>query len=291
MPERSEPGSLLDIVTRDPAPAPWGEGDNIPWHDPAFSLRMLREHLTQEHDAASRRFELIDQQVAWIHDCLLGSKPARILDLCCGPGLYTSRLDRLGHTCLGIDYSPASIAYAAAQATREGLRCRYLLEDIRVADFGSGYDLVMLIYGELNVFRLEHARSILSKARRALAPGGRLVLEPHTWDYLRAMEGRPAAWYSSESGLFSESPYLCLEETLWDVESCTATTRFYIVDALTGSVTRHAQTFQAYTDQGYRELLYECGFGSIKVFPSLEGIEPAACDALFVIVASEGMAT
>jgi predicted TPR repeat methyltransferase len=43
---------------------------------------------------------------------VLQSEPQRILDLGCGPGLYTQRLASLGHTCVGIDISPASIAYA-----------------------------------------------------------------------------------------------------------------------------------------------------------------------------------
>lgn len=285
MSERPVPSLLLDIVSRDPAPAPWSEGDNIPWHDPAFSLRMLREHLTQAHDAASRRFEIIDRHVAWIHDDLLHGQPSGILDLGCGPGLYASRLDRLGHTCLGIDYSPASVAYAAAQARREGLRCRYVQEDIRLADYGTGYDLVMLIYGEFNVFRPRDIRTILAKAHQALAPGGHLLLEPHTWDCIRGMERRGPSWYSSQSGLFSESPYLCLEETVWDDDSSTATTRYYIVDAQTGSVTRHAQTFQAYTDEGYQALLGECGFDLLETFPSLEGAGSDGGPELFVIVA------
>ena len=46
--------SLTDLVHRAPIPLPWAEGDNIPWHDPEFSQRMLREHLSQAHDAASR---------------------------------------------------------------------------------------------------------------------------------------------------------------------------------------------------------------------------------------------
>ena len=45
---------------------------------------------------------------------------ARVLDLGCGPGLYTTRLAKLGHTCVGIDFSPASIAYAKAEAEHYG---------------------------------------------------------------------------------------------------------------------------------------------------------------------------
>ena len=46
---------LSDITSRTSAPVPWSEGDNIPWDDPDFSERMLKEHLSQEHDLASRR--------------------------------------------------------------------------------------------------------------------------------------------------------------------------------------------------------------------------------------------
>jgi hypothetical protein len=51
---------ILDIVERQPEPTPWSEGDNIPWDDPGFSDRMLAEHLSQDHDLASRKSETID---------------------------------------------------------------------------------------------------------------------------------------------------------------------------------------------------------------------------------------
>ena len=108
--------NLIDIIHRPANPVPYSEGEKIPWNDPVFSARMLREHLSQAHDAASRRFETIDKHVAWIHRTILAGRPAKILDLGCGPGLYASRLARLGHTCAGIDFSPASIAYAREQA-------------------------------------------------------------------------------------------------------------------------------------------------------------------------------
>jgi len=47
--------NLLDIIQRRAVPVPWEEGEKIPWHDPDFSRRMLREHLSQTHDLASRR--------------------------------------------------------------------------------------------------------------------------------------------------------------------------------------------------------------------------------------------
>ena len=47
--------NLTDIINRNMELDPWEEGERIPWDDPVFSRRILQEHLTQEHDAASRR--------------------------------------------------------------------------------------------------------------------------------------------------------------------------------------------------------------------------------------------
>ena len=55
--------NLLDLVKRQPAPIPWAEGEKIPWNEPGFSARMLKDHLNQNHDLASRRLEKVEQQV------------------------------------------------------------------------------------------------------------------------------------------------------------------------------------------------------------------------------------
>jgi hypothetical protein len=69
--------NLIDLINRKILPVPWAEGEKIPWHEPAFSERMLREHLSQAHDAASRRSELIDGHVNWIHNEVLSGRPTR----------------------------------------------------------------------------------------------------------------------------------------------------------------------------------------------------------------------
>ena len=277
--------NLLDVIRRTMPPAPWAEGEKIPWHEPAFSQRMLKEHLSQAHDAASRRADRIDAHVHWIHGELLSERPARILDLGCGPGLYTSRLAKLGHECVGIDYSPASIAYAVEQAEREGLGCTYRLEDMRQAEYGDGFGLVMLIFGEFNVFTPPDAQSILTKARAALDDGGLLLLEPQTFAVVQRAGEAGRVWRSAETGLFSDKPHLRLEESFWDPATRTATTRYFIIDAATGEVTRHAATVQAYTDEEHRCLLAEQGFGEIRFLPSLMGCEDEAQDDLIAIVA------
>ena len=277
--------NLIDLINRNRNPEPWAEGEKIPWDEPGFSARMLREHLSQDHDAASRRSAKIDQQVAWIHQHVLGGQCTRVLDLACGPGLYASRLARLGHSCVGIDFSPASIAYAREQAAAGGLDCTYHHADLRQAAFGSGYGLAMLIFGEFNVFRRADAAAILTKAHDALTPGGVLLLEPHTYGELVKEGTAPPDWYSLPAGLFADAPYVALNEHLWRDADHVATTRIYAIDAATAEVTRYAMSMQAYPPDDYKDLLQECGFCDVTFYPSLIGVEDASQDGLLAIVA------
>ncbi len=254
---------IVDVVNREAAPRPWAEGEKIPWDDPAFSSRMLREHLSQSHDAASRRQSLIDQHVATLHQLLAG-RSARVLDLGCGPGLYTSRLARLGHCCVGYDFGPAAISYARAEAHRDGLACTYVQQDLRAGAFGDGFDLAMMLFGELNVFRPADAAAILAHARNALAPGGLLVLEVSTAEAVQAMGQRPRSWDSSTAGLFADGPHLLLTEAFWDQAERVAVERYYVVDAATGAVQRHASSTQAYSRDEQAAMLVAAGFGAVS---------------------------
>jgi len=277
--------NLIDLIQRKIPPEPWTEGDNIPWNDPAFSERMLREHLSSAHDMASRRSEKIAEHVGWIHREVLSGHPASILDLGCGPGLYTSQLARLGHKCVGIDFSPASIAHAREHAEQESLSCTYLQQDIRDANFGGPFGLVMMVFGQFNVFRRTEAESILERAGHALEGGGLLLLEMHRFVAIERMGNSGRSWYSTEAGLFSEKPHLCLEEHFWHVETQTATSRYFVVDAASGEVDRYALSYEAYTDAQYNCLLERSGFEQIMALPSLTGAEESGATDLAVLVA------
>lgn len=265
------PVHVRDVIGRRVPPEPWAEGENIPWNEPAFSARMLAEHLSQDHDAASRRLETIDEQVEWVHDELLSGKATKVLDLCCGPGLYAGRLARLGHECVGIDYSPASIDYAEAEARREGLAVTYLHRDVRAGGYGDGFGLALLIYGEFSTLRPADGRAVLENVHRALAPGGIFLLEVHPREMIKRIGTGPATWRAEAAGLFSDRPYVRLDEHFWDEAAGTTTTRYYIIDAATGDVTRHAQTFQGYTDEEFRALLRDAGFDDVTSRPDFPG--------------------
>jgi SAM-dependent methyltransferase len=244
----------------------WNRPYKIPWDDPEFSLRMLREHLNQDHDLASRRVEWIDTQVAWIHRELLRGETSRILDLGCGPGFYTHRLAMLGHHCLGIDFGPASIVYAN-QNNPDSSRCEFVLGDLRRADFGRPYDLAMILYGELNVFAPEEAAVVLRKACKSLVRGGLLIVEVQTPDAIEQLGRAEASEYRCETGLFSDKPHHCRTENQWLNEEQVSVQVFTVTETDTKSTRTYRSTTKAWSDDDLRSLLLETGFSAASHCP------------------------
>jgi len=255
------------ILNRTQPPAPWQEAENIPWHEPGFSRRMLQAHLAQDHDMASRRQAVIEQQVAWIDAELLQGRPSRVLDLACGPGLYTAALARRGHTCRGIDFSPASVEYAIETARREGLSAEHVLGDLRTTHYGDGYDLAMFIFGEFNALQTSQAEEVIRRMGEALKPGGHLLLEPHTYEGMKAMGTTPPRWWSSQNGVFADGAYVCLKESFWDEEAQAATDRYFVLTER--GVERMAGSYSAYTDEQYVAMIERCGFTEVKLLPGI----------------------
>lgn len=233
------------------------EESKIPWDEPAFSQRMLANHLSQDHDWASRRQEVIEQQVEWIASQL--SPGAHILDLGCGPGFYTHRLAERGFHCTGVDFSPASVSWARQQAQNAGMKIDYVQQDVRAYWPDKSFDFIMMTFGELNVFSTADARSLVSRFALWLEPGGRLLTEVHTFDEVKRQGMAEASWQRCPDGLFLGVPHLLLTEHDWDEEVQTSSTKFWAIEA-NGQTTRFGSQMTAWRDDEYVSLLDNAGF-------------------------------
>jgi hypothetical protein len=96
--------------------------------------------------------------------------------------------------------------------------------------------------------------------------------------------GAPTPRGSSRRGRTCASTrrHLRLDEAFWDQTGRVATHRYFVVDAGTGAVERHAESVQAYSVDEYRALLRDAGFALHRVEPSLDGTrEPG--DFVFLV--------
>lgn len=257
--------ALRAIYERPQPPTPWVHGGNLPWDDPAFSERMLAEHLDQSHGAASRRLPEIRAQVqvmmAWL-DLHPGD---RLLDVTCGPGLYAAEFARAGVHVTGVDFSPASIRYARAHCA--GLPCEFVQADVRTLDYaGAAFDAAIYLYGQFTVLTPAESRAMLGRIHVALRPRGRLLLEILDDAHFDKADGN--WWYTDRGGLWGDFPFLHLGERRWDAEQHAAIERFYIINLDTGEMQVYGLSDQAYPVEAVTAMLAEAGFGGTTVHPA-----------------------
>ncbi|CNB80391.1 3-demethylubiquinone-9 3-methyltransferase [Yersinia frederiksenii] len=229
----------------------------IPWDAPDFSQRMLDNHLSQEHDWASRKLAIIKQQVDWITQQLPAN--ARVLDLGCGPGFYSQLLAQRGFHCTGVDFSPASIEYARQQSLAAGLNIEYQQQDVREYTPAQPFDFIMMTFGEINVFSATEARDLLRHCAQWLTPKGKLLVEVHDFAEIKRQGLAEPSWQRCPQGLFLANPHLLLTENIWDEEAQTSSTLFWAIEE-NGAVTRFGNQMTAWRDAEYQQLLTECGF-------------------------------
>ena len=158
---------------------PFDPGSELDWSRPDYSRRLLREHLDQTHDGATRRTRIVDRHVRRLR-ALLPDPPARLLDAACGPGLYAERLARAGYDVTGVDVSPAALRHARglarAGALRDRLRFRH--GDLRRLEAPRRrYDAALLIYYVLEAFPAREQPKVLRRITNTLSAGGVLVAE------------------------------------------------------------------------------------------------------------------
>jgi SAM-dependent methyltransferase len=235
---------------------------------------MLREHLDQTHGAASRRRGEIQRIVDWLWDKLSLHEGSRVLDVTCGPGLYAVELAGRGCTVHGIDFSPASIAYARELAIEAGVadRCTFELRDVRTMEAPPGsFDAALFLYGQLAVFTPDEASDLLRRCAGALKPGGRLAVE--FLDLERIDKTNGTWWYTDNSGLWGDFPFLHLGERHWYSEGNISLEQFHIINLETGELHQYRLTDQAYPTPEMVEKMGEAGFSRVDVYPAWGGLE------------------
>jgi SAM-dependent methyltransferase len=196
--------ALLALPER---PDPWTPGTHSIWTD--TRLEMLAAHLDAASDAASRRPETVEASVRWLRGLIPDG--ARILDLGCGPGLYTQRLARSGHDVTGVDLSRRSLEHARSEAEREELRITYLEADYTGVALRGTFDLILLVYFDLGVLDPLHLERLLERVRGWLAEDGRFVFDVLTPASLPDDEDE--SWAVEPAGFWAPRPHLRLERT------------------------------------------------------------------------------
>lgn len=174
------------------------------WNDPHISKGMLETHLSPDTDAASRKQEFIDRSAEWILSLL--PVGAYLLDIGCGPGLYTKRFAERGLRVTGMDFSERSIGYAREHDSKS----EYVLLNYHQMDYADAFDMVTLIWCDYGALIPQERINLLQRVYRALKPGGLFLLDIFT-PVNNVKFHESTSWEVCEHGGFwSSEPHICL---------------------------------------------------------------------------------
>ncbi len=204
---------IPEIISCSEKPKLYKKGSSFMWTDEHISKQLLHVHLNADIDLASRKKSTIEKTAEWILETQKEKGKLNILDLGCGPGLYTEIFAGKGHKVTGVDISKHSIEYAKKSSEEKNLDITYLNASyLEVGLDEEKYDLVVLIFTDLGVLIPGEREALLKMIYRVLKKGGTFI-----FDVLKDKDienkTSPKSWEASNGGFWKESPYLALSES------------------------------------------------------------------------------
>ncbi len=203
---------ISEIHNKTIKPKLYEKGNAVMWTDEHISKQLLHVHLNPDVDLASRKAGAIHASIDWI----LSENPNKklnILDLGCGPGLYTEILAKKGHNVTGVDFSANSIDYAKKAAEKKNLDINYLRENYLKLDLEeNNFDLVMMIFTDFGVLLPAEREQLLRIIQKVLKPGGTFIFDVLNDKNIK-IKTSPKNWDTAEKGFWKSEPYLVLSES------------------------------------------------------------------------------
>ena len=183
-----------------------------------------------------------------------------VLVVPCGFGRIANRLAARGCRVTGLDASPLYLERARRDAADLGAAVEYVEGDMRQLPWKARFDRVGCWFISFGYFDDETNRAVLAGFRRALRPGGRLLID-HTnlTSFARRLppSGGPMASITSERG-----DDLMMFRQRYDV----ATGRIELERLVVrdGRTDRHRFSYRAFTFAELRDWLLQAGFSRVE---------------------------
>lgn len=253
------------------------------WDDKHISKMMLKAHLNPTLEAASRKHDFIDKSVKWIETIAPRQRYNKVLDLGCGPGMYTHRLANKGYKVTGIDFSKRSIGYAKNKAEKQGYNIEYIYKNYLEIEYSSEFDVILLIYCDYAVLTHDQRKALLGKIYTAMKKGAKFIFDVFTPKQYEDDE-ETHNWYLEESGFWRPQKHICLESNY--IYDDNIRLNQYIVLDKEGNVNAYRIWHRYYTEKMIRKELEESGFVKTQIYSDVTG-KPYCNDSKTICIVAE----
>ncbi len=170
---------ILKSINSRPKPFEFYTADDL-WTDDHTSKQMLAFHLNQDMDVSSRNTAFILRSVAWIHTYFKVRSGTKIIDIGCGPGLYTTRLAQKGADVTGVDFSRRSLEYARRTAAEKALNIKYVHQNYLDFEADEPFDLALMIMCDFCALSPPQRKQMLNRFFKMLAPEAAVLLDVYS---------------------------------------------------------------------------------------------------------------
>jgi len=278
---------IEELIKQSTRPKLYEPGNAVMWTDEHISKKLLETHLNPEVDLASRKPETIKTTVEWVLSNT--DKPELdILDLGCGPGLYSELFAGKGHNVTGVDFSENSIKYAREEAKNKNLDIKYLNKSYIDLDLQeTQFDLVLLVFTDFGPLLPDERNNLLSVIKRVLKPGGMFI-----FDVLNDndIEGKLSSrnWEVSGQGFWKNEPYMALSESFLYKKEKVILYQHIVIDEQ-DNINYYRFWNHFFSNEDVSLILAENGFGKIGFYDNIlpSGYGYSSKDVTFCKVVNE----
>jgi SAM-dependent methyltransferase len=228
----------------------------------AFADRLYWEWQGRPNPAS------IASEVGFMEQTLQLPPGAKVLDLGCGLGFHSLEFARRGYQITGLEASGAFLEEAKAAARQVGMPVRFIPGDMTCLDFTAEFDGVILWGYTFGLFSEEGNFQTLAGIRRALKPGGQVLID--TLNFRPPQTGEhPITTFSRE-----DSPYLFLTQDTFDEKEKRFGFTVVGIDLTSGKKSEMNFSWRNYTDEELSSLVAQAGLELIAIY----GDDPAIVD-------------
>ena len=112
-----------------------------------------------------------------------------LLDLCCGTGTLTNVLSRRGYEMIAVDSSVEMLMEAQAKSAGLETPPLFLCQDAAALDLYGTVDAAVCSLDGMNYIPPEDLPEVFRRLRLFVRPGGLLIFDIRTPDFLRSLDG------------------------------------------------------------------------------------------------------
>ncbi|MHA1942273.1 MAG: class I SAM-dependent methyltransferase [Candidatus Hodarchaeales archaeon] len=258
---------LKEINSR-PAPFQFYTADEL-WTNEHTSKQMLACHLNESIDVSSRNKIFIEKSVEWIASHFGVDNKTEIVDVGCGPGLYTTRLAEQGAIVTGIDFSERSLNHAKQVAAQKGLSINYVLTNYLDFETTNSFDLITMIMCDYCALSPDQRKKMLSKFFSLLKPDGSVLLDVYSLNGFNQKEESATYELNQLNGFWSPEDYYCFVNTFKYEKEKVILDKYTIIDESGKRVVYN--WLQYFSEDSLRKEFEENGFMVEALYSDVAG--------------------